>query len=63
VIALVSIAFQAFLSSAGGVYSEMILKQNIEIPLVVKVKEGSLGGRERERENRKSLAKSFVELE
>eukprot|EP00009_Paramoeba_aestuarina_P014190 CAMPEP_0201528174 /NCGR_PEP_ID=MMETSP0161_2-20130828/37535_1 /ASSEMBLY_ACC=CAM_ASM_000251 /TAXON_ID=180227 /ORGANISM="Neoparamoeba aestuarina, Strain SoJaBio B1-5/56/2" /LENGTH=316 /DNA_ID=CAMNT_0047929343 /DNA_START=215 /DNA_END=1165 /DNA_ORIENTATION=- len=35
-LALVSIGFQAFLSSAGGVYSELLLKDNIEIPLVVK---------------------------
>jgi len=36
VLALLAISFQAFLSSAGGVYSELILKQNAEIPLVVK---------------------------
>ena len=36
-VALLSIAFQAFLSSAGGVYSELLLKDNVEIPLVIKV--------------------------
>jgi len=35
-LALASISFQAFLSSSGGVYSELILKQNTEISLVVK---------------------------
>jgi len=35
-LALGSIGFQALLSSAGGVYSELLLKKNLEISLVVK---------------------------